>query len=43
MHTLTHQAAEEQKRQKKEEKHRRKREREALRLKQLQDAKRKAA
>ncbi|MGI8982091.1 MAG: hypothetical protein ACR2FY_22910 [Pirellulaceae bacterium] len=40
---LTRQAAEEQHRQKKEEKHRSRREREALRLKQLQEAKRKAA
>ena len=40
---LTQQAAEEQKRKKKEEKLRRRREREALRLKQLQETKRKAA
>ena len=40
---LTHQAAEEQKRQQKEEKQRLKRERAALRLKQLQEAKRRAA
>ena len=40
---LTQQAAEEQKRKKKEEKVQRKREREAQRLKQLQEAKRKAA
>ena len=40
---LSRQAGEEQRRSKKEEKTRRKREREALRLKQLQDAKRRAA
>ena len=40
---LTHQVAQEQHRKKKEEKLRRKREREAERLKELQDAKRKAA
>jgi hypothetical protein len=40
---LTSQAAEEQMRNKKEDKLRRRREREALRLKQLQEAKRKAA
>ena len=40
---LTHQAAEEQQRKRKEEKQRLKREKAALRLKQLQEAKRKAA
>lgn len=40
---LTRQAVEEQHRQKREEKQSRRREREALRLKQLQEAKRKAA
>ena len=40
---LTRQAAEEQQRQKRDEKQSRRREREALRLKQLQEAKRKAA
>ena len=40
---LTRQAADEQQKQKKEEKQRRKRERDALRLKQLQESKRKAA
>ena len=40
---LTRQAAEEQQMKKKEEKQRRKRERAALRLKQLQEAKRRAA
>ena len=40
---LTQQAAEEQQRKKKEEKHRRKREKEAERLKHLQEARRRAA
>lgn len=40
---LTRQAAQEQQRIKREEKHRRRREREAQRLKQLQEAKRRAA
>lgn len=40
---LTRQAADEQHRKKQEEKRRRKREKEALRLKNLQDAKRRAA
>ena len=40
---LTRQAADEQHRKKKDEKQRRKRERNALRLKQLQESKRKAA
>ncbi len=40
---LTRQAADEQQRQKKEEKQKKKREREALRLKQLMESKRRAA